>query len=136
MSSTDDTCLVRTSSARWRTGQNAASSRLAGRLSAGALLTLNGCRALSIAIPGTTGLKWNGGETSFGMWTACSSLYWVRFRLAPSTIAWRSSSLSSMPDSCRASVTIARVTVCVPASCMRAQSTPGTSVLPRPMLAK
>ncbi len=42
VSSTDDTCFVRTSSARWRTGQSAASSRFAGRFSAGALLTTNG----------------------------------------------------------------------------------------------
>ena len=41
-----------------------------------------------------------------------------------------------MPDSFSASVTIASVIVCVPASCMRAQTMPGASVVPRPMPAK
>ena len=57
VSSTDDTCRVRTSSARWRTGHNATSSSVAGRFSAGALLTTNGLRVLSTVMPGTTGLK-------------------------------------------------------------------------------
>ena len=51
VSSTDDTCLVRTSSARYRTGQNAASSRLAGRFTAGALLSTNGVGALDERLP-------------------------------------------------------------------------------------
>ncbi len=82
------------------------------------------------------GLKWNGGDTSLGMCTSRISLYCVRFRLAASTMASRSASGSSMPDSCSASVTIANVMVCVPASCMRAQTMPGASVVPSPMLAK
>ena len=69
VSSSEVTCRVRTSSPRLRIGQNATSSRLAGRLTDGAALNRNGCFALLTVRPGTTGLKWNGGETSGGMWS-------------------------------------------------------------------
>ena len=38
-----------------------------GPLHAGAALKRNGCRVLFTVMPGTSGLKWNGGETSGGM---------------------------------------------------------------------
>ena len=62
------TCFVRMSSARCRTGQNATSSRFAGRFTAGAALNRNGSFVRFASMPGTSALKWNGGETSIGMW--------------------------------------------------------------------
>jgi hypothetical protein len=69
VSSSEVTCFVRMSSPRLRIGQNATSSRLAGRLTDGAELNLNGSRVLLTVRPDTIGLKWNGGETSGGMWS-------------------------------------------------------------------
>jgi hypothetical protein len=67
VSSTDFTCRERTSSAKWRTGQNATSSRLDGRFTAGAALMVNGSLLRFGSMPGASALKWNGGDTSSGM---------------------------------------------------------------------
>src|SRR5262249_13130051 len=87
-------------------------------------------------MPGTIALKWNGGDTSFGMWTARISSYVVRLRLADVTISFNSASVNSRPDSFIASATMSTVIFVAPASCMRAQMMPGASVAPRPMPAK
>jgi hypothetical protein len=57
VSSSDVTCRVLINSARWRTGQNATSSRLAGRLTFGAALSCHCTLARGTVMPGVTGLK-------------------------------------------------------------------------------
>src|SRR5579884_599332 len=73
VSSVEVTCFVLINSARLRTDQNAASSRFAGRLTETLLMRI-GCLVLLTSIPGTIGLKWNGGETSFGTCNECKVL--------------------------------------------------------------
>src|SRR5947199_25014 len=65
------------------------------------------------------------------MCIARTSSYRFRFWFAESTIALRSASVSSMPESFIASVTISSVIVLLPASSMRAQTTPGARRLER-----
>ena len=136
MSSTDFTCRVRMSSARCRTGQNATSSRFDGRFTAGAALIRNGSlRAIRL--------------DARRQRAEVERRRHVERDVHLAHVLVAREALIGAGDH-RLDVGVRQVdalqpqrvlhhrgvTRCVPWSCMRAQTMPGTSVEPRPIPAK
>ena len=135
VSSCDLTCRVRISSESFVTGQNATSSRFAGRVTRPGS-ERRGRRSAFTAVggrtPGTTGSKRRAGITEFGISTDRIAAYDSSFRFSPRTISSRCASVNSSPAICSACSIISFVTF----PCPSAHSTPGKSVPLSPVAAK